>query len=204
MGLEGRETMRLRMSALRTICGLGIGLLAVFAAASCAATKQVRAADSDRLALKMQHQILFRHGAESHVFEGYMILKKEAFFVKAFAGPGVDLFTLAREGAWHREELHIASLADKIDLKLVSDSSERIIPLRHFYLDYKKLDRKPNELIQWLRFPRTQKSDLFNFEKISKRVHLDIASVNSAMQISVSENKIVTVYVSYIANIMTK
>jgi hypothetical protein len=101
-------------------------LLAVLAVACAGSPKKAPSGDSGEQALRMRHQILFRFGEEEHVFEGYMILKKGAFFVKAFAGPGVDLFTLVREGAWHREELHLAALKDKIDLNLVSASIAKV------------------------------------------------------------------------------
>ncbi len=71
-------------------------------------------------AVKMRHQILFSRPDEQHVFEGYMIFTGEALLVKAFAGPGVDLFTVVREGAHRFEELHIPALADKIDITAVA------------------------------------------------------------------------------------
>ena len=94
---------------------------------ACAGTqKTAKTGYPEKPAIKMRHQILFRFGEEAHVFEGYMIHRDEAFYVKAFAGPGVDLFTLVRDGAWHREELHIPGLKDKIDLHLVSESIAKV------------------------------------------------------------------------------
>ncbi|MCP4199265.1 MAG: hypothetical protein GY762_19135 [Proteobacteria bacterium] len=101
-------------------------LLSVFVVACAGTLKKAPAGDPGEQVMKMRHQILFRYGEEEHVFEGYMILKKGAFFVKAFAGPGVNLFTLVREGTWHREELHIGSLKGKIDLDLVSASIAKV------------------------------------------------------------------------------
>ncbi|MCP4678774.1 MAG: hypothetical protein GY854_25460 [Deltaproteobacteria bacterium] len=77
-------------------------------------------------AAKMQHQILFSRPSEDHVFEGYMILAEDALLVKAFAGPGVDLFTVIRDGASHFEELHISALADRIDIAAVSADIARV------------------------------------------------------------------------------
>jgi hypothetical protein len=102
-------------------------LLLSFLVVACAGSpKKAPSGDPGEQAMKMRHQILFRYGEEEHVFEGYMILKKDAFFVRAFAGPGVDLFSLVREGTWHREELHIGSLKGKIDLNLVSASIAKV------------------------------------------------------------------------------
>ncbi len=77
-------------------------------------------------AVKMQHQILFSRPDEDHVFEGYMILAEDALLVKAFAGPGVDLFTVIRDGANHFEELHIPGLAERIDIAAVGADIARV------------------------------------------------------------------------------
>ena len=70
--------------------------------------------------VKMRHQIMVRYGDEVQVFEGYMIRGGDAFLVRAFAGPGVDLFTVARDGKRHREEAHISALEERLDLEAVS------------------------------------------------------------------------------------
>ena len=48
-----------------------------------------------------------------------------------------------------------------------------------------------NEIIKSISFPIQTSNTYFNFEKVSKRTHLDIASVNSAGSISI-ENNIIT------------
>jgi xanthine dehydrogenase small subunit len=58
----------------------------------------------------------------------------------------------------------------------------RILPLEKLYKGYKELDRSPDEYIQSITF---ELPSLFHFEKVSKRTHLDIASVNTAINISV-------------------
>lgn len=58
----------------------------------------------------------------------------------------------------------------------------RILPLAELYKGYKELDRNPDEYIQRITF---ELPSLFHFEKVSKRTHLDIASVNTAINISV-------------------
>ena len=72
----------------------------------------------------------------------------------------------------------LLALNAEITLKDPGDQ-ERTIPLRSFYLDYKKLSKTPEELISRTSFdiPTTGK---FNFEKVCKRKYLDIASVNAA------------------------
>jgi xanthine dehydrogenase small subunit len=56
----------------------------------------------------------------------------------------------------------------------------RPLPLAELYLGYKKLAKAPDEQVTEVSFPAPQPGDLFNFEKVSKRTHLDIASVNTA------------------------
>lgn len=81
-------------------------------------------------------------------------------------------------------------LALDAHLILSDGKKERALPLRKFYKGYKKLDKKPDEIISkvWFRLPA--KNTVFNFEKVSKRTCLDIASVNSAISISINKNKI--------------
>jgi xanthine dehydrogenase small subunit len=65
-----------------------------------------------------------------------------------------------------------------------SSSTKRQIALREFYKGYKQLDKKENEFIEQISFELPTKKDLLNFEKVSKRTHLDIASVNTAIKIN--------------------
>ena len=66
--------------------------------------------------------------------------------------------------------------------------NKREIALSNLYKGYKDLNKKPEEYIEQIWFTLPEKNTLFNFEKVSKRTHLDIASVNSAINISI-ENK---------------
>ncbi len=58
--------------------------------------------------------------------------------------------------------------------------STRELALPDLYLGYKKLAKAPDEQVTEISFPAPLPGDLFHFEKVSKRTHLDIASVNSA------------------------
>lgn len=77
--------------------------------------------DSAMENVKMQHQILFQNKEDSQVFEGVMIRRTDGYIVQAFAGPGVDLFTVARSGERHKETLHIQSLAARIDVSKIGE-----------------------------------------------------------------------------------
>jgi len=62
----------------------------------------------------------------------------------------------------------------------------REIPLRDFYLGYKQLTKRDDEIITAIRFRKPGAGFRFNFEKVCKRTYLDIATVNSAISLTVS------------------
>jgi len=72
------------------------------------------------------------------------------------------------------------------DLSKMGSNGEsvRTLPLRKLYKGYKQLNKKEEEQIERIWFDLPGKNSLFNFEKVSKRTHLDIASVNSAINIT--------------------
>lgn len=83
-------------------------------------------------------------------------------------------------------DLAVFLLALDSNIVLNENGSLREIPLHRFFKDYKTIDKKITEFVQEINFelPRTQVH--FNFEKVSKRTYLDIASVNSAAMIQVN------------------
>ncbi|MVM34474.1 2Fe-2S iron-sulfur cluster binding domain-containing protein [Spirosoma sp. HMF4905] len=72
----------------------------------------------------------------------------------------------------------------------------RELPLRNLYQGYKMLDKRPEEYLEQIRFSLPAQNTQFNFEKVSKRTHLDIASVNSAINITVEDDLITHVRIS--------
>lgn len=80
-------------------------------------------------------------------------------------------------------DLTIMLLALNADLIIDGPENISIVPLREFFVDYKKLIINENEYIRSIRFKVPPEPILFNFEKVSKRTHLDIASVNTAILI---------------------
>ena len=71
-----------------------------------------------------------------------------------------------------------------------SNGPEREIPLKDLYLGYKSLAKDATEIISKITFEIPPANAHFNFEKVSKRMHLDIASVNAALQILTDNNRI--------------
>jgi len=63
---------------------------------------------------------------------------------------------------------------------ILKGKTEREVALKDFYLDYKKVDKADGEIIEKIVFEKPGHGFRFNFEKVSKRTHLDIASVNTA------------------------
>jgi len=80
-------------------------------------------------------------------------------------------------------------------LVLSDGDNTREINLNKFYKGYKNLDKKPEEYVRELYFT-AEKNIRFNFEKVSKRTHLDIASVNSAMKVVIKGSKILQAFIS--------
>ncbi len=75
-----------------------------------------------------------------------------------------------------------------------ASSSDRVIPLRDFYLGYKQLAKSDGEFITKIRFRKDFTH--FNFEKVCKRTYLDIASVNTGVSLKVAGNLIEQAHVS--------
>jgi len=94
-------------------------------------------------------------------------------------------------------DMTIFLLALNSDITITnSDENQRIIALKNFYQGYKTYDLKEGELLNRIHFKLPRDSTFFNFEKVCKRTHLDIASVNSALCITVNGNYIEDVHLS--------
>ena len=78
-------------------------------------------------------------------------------------------------------------LALEADITLQREGGERSLPLRLLYKGYKSLDKEPDEVLTRFSIPVPGETMLVNFEKISKRECLDIASVNSAIKLTVRD-----------------
>ena len=72
---------------------------------------------------------------------------------------------------------------------LMNDGKQkREIKLRDFYLAYKKMDKRQGEWVEAILFEPPGENRRFHFEKVSKRTHLDIASVNSACLVQLADD----------------
>jgi len=93
-------------------------------------------------------------------------------------------------------DLAVFFLALNAQLILLSCSQSRIVPLQQFFQGYKQIDLKPGERLLEARFEIPAQVGRFSYEKVGKRMHLDIASVNSAMLIQEQAGKISKVHLS--------
>lgn len=87
-------------------------------------------------------------------------------------------------------------LALNAQLELSNGSGSRQVALREFYKGYKQLDKSPDEIISKIWFEIPEKNSYFNFEKVSKRTNLDIASVNSAILLTMNGKEIAKASIS--------
>ncbi len=87
-------------------------------------------------------------------------------------------------------------LALNSTLTLRNGNSIREVLLKDFYKGYKTLDKKEDELLTEISFDIPKENSSFNFEKVSKRKYLDIASVNSSIYIETDKDLINKVHIS--------
>lgn len=87
-------------------------------------------------------------------------------------------------------DLSIFFLALNAELFFNKNEDRRKLYLNEFFLDYKKTNLEEEEFIEKIGFQLPDKSTHFNFEKVSKRQHLDIASVNSAISLKINNENI--------------
>lgn len=92
-------------------------------------------------------------------------------------------------------DMSVFFLALDSDIVLTKAGQRRVIKLKEFYKGYKQLDKAPGEIIEKLIFTLPQRSR-FSFEKVCKRTHLDIASVNSACQVRINNDVIEEIHLS--------
>jgi len=87
-------------------------------------------------------------------------------------------------------DMSIFFLALDSTLTIKNNTKIRELPFKKFHQNYKKYDLQKGELITSISFKIPDENTKFNFEKVSKRTHLDIASVNLACRISVLNKNI--------------
>lgn len=87
-------------------------------------------------------------------------------------------------------DMTIILLALNATIHLTENEKKRKIFLREFFRGYKSIAKSESELIDNIELHLPEENSFFNFEKISKRTHLDIASVNSAINVKLEDGQI--------------
>ena len=126
---------------------------------------------------------------ESEIFNHHFPLLKR--YIKSVSSTPIrNIATIAGNftNASPIGDFTIFFLALNAQLLLSDGENKRTIALREFYKGYKSLNKSPEEFIEKIYFQFPGKNDFFNFEKVSKRTNLDIASVNTALKISIRDN----------------
>lgn len=81
-------------------------------------------------------------------------------------------------------------------LVLDAGGDKREVAMKDFFLGYKQLDKRQGELVTEVVFPAGDENTHVNFEKVSKRKALDIATVCSGARIEVDGDQIVSAFIS--------
>ena len=92
-------------------------------------------------------------------------------------------------------DMSIFFLALDSDIVLNKNGQARTIKLKDLYKGYKQLDKGADEIIEKIVFSPPRNAQ-FNFEKVCKRTHLDIASVNTACQLKWKNDVIEDIHLS--------
>lgn len=87
-------------------------------------------------------------------------------------------------------------LALNASVNLVNGQRKRNVPLKKLFKGYKTLSKKENEIVESVLIKIPQTMFYFNYEKVSRRTHLDIASVNSSIYIEVNKKIIESIAIS--------
>ena len=87
-------------------------------------------------------------------------------------------------------------LALNSKIALNNGKKKRELFLKDFYKGYKTLDKKSDEILESVSFKIPPENSRFNYEKVSRRTYLDIASANSSMYIELNGSKIILAHIS--------
>ena len=82
-------------------------------------------------------------------------------------------------------------------LELRGTSGTRTVAIADFYLGYKKLDLRPDEIIARILIPLPADDDILRLYKVSKRSHLDISTFTAAMLMRRTNGRIDSMRVAY-------
>jgi xanthine dehydrogenase small subunit len=82
-------------------------------------------------------------------------------------------------------------------LELTGAKGTRVVHIRDFYLGYKKLDLRPDEIITRILIPLPGDGETLRLYKVSKRSHLDISTFTAAMLMRRTDGRIDSMRLAY-------
>lgn len=82
-------------------------------------------------------------------------------------------------------------------LELAGRSGTRTVPVDQFYLGYKKLDLRDDEIIARIVIPLPKAGETLRLYKVSKRSHLDISTFTAALLMQRTGGAIETIRIAY-------
>jgi len=149
--------------------------------------KQCMISAMTRIETIRQSEVL--HALFPHIADDFKLICSSA--IRQQATLGGNLVNASPIG-----DLSVFFLALDAELTLRSATHQRQIALRQFFQTYKRVDLQDGELLSEVSFYCSETPMRLSFEKVSKRRHLDIASVNSAMSLNLQGNKIQAIHIS--------
>nr|WP_320016491.1 FAD binding domain-containing protein [uncultured Desulfobacter sp.] len=134
-------------------------------------------------------------------------LRRDPHFIDQFPGWREKLLFIASHTLRNRATLggnivNASPIADCAVLLLAldgqiqlvsSEGARRRFPLREFFLGYKELDLKSDEIVEAFLVTKQGETQLWNYAKVSKRERLDIAGCNSAAVFTVNNGAFASV-----------
>ena len=90
-------------------------------------------------------------------------------------------------------DMTVLLLALDARLVLAEGESRRTVAMTSFYKGYKQLDKAPGEILTEIQIPEMAPGTRVNWEKVSKRKCLDIATVNSAVRVRLDKGRVADV-----------
>ncbi|MDE0333797.1 MAG: xanthine dehydrogenase small subunit [Defluviicoccus sp.] len=73
----------------------------------------------------------------------------------------------------------------------------REMPLEDFFIDYRRTDLRPGEVIEAVRVPRLASDEIFRTYKVSKRYDQDISAVIGAYRLTVGDGRVTDARIAY-------
>ena len=86
-----------------------------------------------------------------------------------------------------------------LDATLVLRGPEgtREMPIEEFFVDYRKTDLRPDEVIESVRVPRLAPGEIFRTYKVSKRYDQDISAVIGAYRLTLEDGRVTDARIAY-------